>query len=530
MPEPNPYSLFMSPVTETEICNIVKLFKNNKAPGLDEFSPRIIKTVIDSICKPLCHIFNLSLSTGNFPDNMKVARVTPIFKSGDKEQVSNYRPISVLSTFSKILERIIYKRTYNFLEEHNCLFANQFGFRRDHSTQLSLLELTNKVIDAFEDSSFAIGVFIDLSKAFDTVNHDILLSKLKYYGIRGIAHDLFSSYLKNRRQCTVFNSKMSDFKNITCGVPQGSLLGPLLFILFVNDIYRSSSILSFVLYADDTNILYSHKNMETLSRTVNTELSKVCTWFAANKLTINQNKCNYMIFYNSPRPPEHYNSVVIRLNNHTLPRVESAKFLGTILDSKLSWKQHINALESKIAQNTGLIYRLSMFLPERILRTLYCSLILPYLSYCNIIWANTYPTSLTKLCALQNKAVRTITRSQPSDKSDPLYKSQKLLYIDDINKVQQCSLLYKCLNSLLPAQFCNKFLHVSDRHKYNTRSGNDIFIPNHRTRIFQNNILFTGPKHWNELPKSLQTSPYLSSFTRNLKKLLISKYKSNDKS
>ena len=391
--EPNSKSLFFNPVTQREICNIVMRLGNNKAPGIDECSPKIVKLVIELISEPLCHIFNLSLASGTFPDKMKTARISPIFKTGDKEQVSNYRPISVLSIFSKILEKVIYKRTYNFLENNKCLFESQYGFRSDHSTELALLELTNKIIDSFEHDSFAIGIFIDLSKAFDTIDHTILLAKLNNYGIRGTALDLFSSYLSNRKQCTIYNSVQSEYRTITCGVPQGSLLGPLLFILFINDIHRSSNLLSFIMYADDTNIVYSDKNLYHLCETVNTELQNVCNWLCANKLTINYKKCNYIIFRNSTRHID-LNHVEVKLNNQNIPRVENTRFLGVIIDSNLTWTHHVNEIENKVAKNIGIIYRLSFYLPKTVLRTLYCSLILPYFYYCNLVWANTYQNHL----------------------------------------------------------------------------------------------------------------------------------------
>ena len=209
---------------EAEICSIVNSFRNNTASGIDDFSPRIIKCIIKEISKPLCHIFNLSLSTGIFPDKLKIARVTPVFKSGDKCELSNYRPISVLSCFSKILEKIVYNRTVKFLDRNNILGSYQYGFRSKYSTSMALTDIANKIVDSFEENSFLIGIFVDLSKAFDTINHDIMLTKLKHYGIRGLAQSWYNSYLSNRYQCTKYKNCMSESKKIVCGVPQGSLL------------------------------------------------------------------------------------------------------------------------------------------------------------------------------------------------------------------------------------------------------------------------------------------------------------------
>ena len=340
--EPIINSIFLSPVTEHEIIKIVTAFNNNKASGIDgiDFSPKVIKLVIGHISKPLCHIFNLCLLNGNFPDKLKLAKVSPIFKKGDKQVLSNNRPISVLSVFSKILERIIYDRIYKFIDQNNILFKNQYGFRKNYSTSMALLEVANTIADAFESNSYSLGVFIDLSKAFDTINHEILLSKVYHYGIRGTAHDLLANYLTNRQQCTKYMTSKSDFSPITCGVPQGSLLGPLLFLLYINDIHMSSNILSYFLYADDTTIVYSDSNLEKLYRVVNDNLDNVFKWFSANKLSVNLKKCNYILFRNSNRTID-LASKEIKLNDVVLPRVEETKFLGVFIECRLSWKSHI---------------------------------------------------------------------------------------------------------------------------------------------------------------------------------------------
>ena len=342
----NSNSIYFYPTNETEICNIVNLFKSNKASGLDDFSPSIIKSVIGTISKPLCHIYNMSMNEGIFPDKLKIARVTPIYKKGDKSEVSNYRPISVLSCFSKILEKIIYKRVITFLDKNDILSKNQFGFRNKYSTSMALVDICNKIVDTFEENSFMIGIFIDLSKAFDTINHSIMLSKLRHYGIRGIAYNWFSSYLSNRCQCTKYKSSVSSLKQISCGVPQGSLLGPLLFILYINDIENSSPLFSFLLYADDTNIIYRHKDLNELQRQANDNLKKVSVWFRANKLSVNPQKCNFMIFSNRSRFHD-LTALEINLNSVRLPMVEYTKFLGVYVDSKLSWKYHLREVEKK---------------------------------------------------------------------------------------------------------------------------------------------------------------------------------------
>jgi hypothetical protein len=237
------------------------------------------------------------LKYGVFPENLKTAKVTPIYKTGDPSDVSNYRPISVLTCFSKILERAMYNRLYSFLTINNILYDKQFGFKSGHSTNHAIIHLVQEIFKAFDENKFTLGVFIDLSKAFDTVDHNILLHKLKNYGIINYNLLWFKSYLTNRKQYISFNDSKTDLATISCGVPQGSILGPLLFLIYINDLNKFSNILNSILFADDTNLFYSNKDINYLFETVNKELAKLSEWFIANKLSINIKKTKYTFFH-----------------------------------------------------------------------------------------------------------------------------------------------------------------------------------------------------------------------------------------
>ena len=242
----------------------------------------IVKDTLCYILKPLLHTINLSFQQGVVPSECKLAKVIPIYKSGDKCEINNYRPISILPAFSKVIERLMYNRLIDFFAKHDILYEKQFGFRAKHSTNIALAYLIDKIVSSHEKHDIVLGVFIDLQKAFDTVNHDILIKKLEIYGVRGIALNWFASYLSQRQQYVSFNDCNSNVGNISCGVPQGSILGPLLFLVYVNDMFRVSSILETVLFADDTSLFMSGSNINEMIECMNAELQHLVTWLVYN--------------------------------------------------------------------------------------------------------------------------------------------------------------------------------------------------------------------------------------------------------
>ena len=275
----------------------------------------------------MTQIFNTSISTGIVPDKLKIAKVIPIYKKDSPELFSNYRPVSVLPCFSKILERLVFNPCMNYLDTHDILNKKQFRFRYNHSTYMAIFELVDKISMAVENNETTVGIFLDLSKAFDTIDHNILSYKLEYYAFRGNILKWFTDYLYNRKQYVLYNSCKSNHKNILCGVPQGSILGPLLFILYVNDITNTSNVLEFVLFADDTTITYSHSDVMSKFDMINSELQEVTNWFKANKLSVNASKTNYMRLGTNHKLSRLDESASIILDNTTLKRVKNTKFL-----------------------------------------------------------------------------------------------------------------------------------------------------------------------------------------------------------
>ena len=327
----------------------------------------------------LTKIVNKSWTSGKFPRSLKIAKVIPIYKAEDKQIVSNYRPISILPVLSKIFEKIVFKQMLNYLEKFSLLNNNQYGFRPSRSTTQAVLDNLQYIYKNLDSNHTVLSIFLDFSKAFDCIDHKILLSKLNLYGFRGIANQWFTSYLQNRKQFVSVNGAESNLTSITHGVPQGSILGPILFLLFINDFPDSSIFFKFTLFADDSNLLCKFKNVNTISiyNDVCQNLNSVYDWLSENKIKVNVDKCKYIIFSYGRKtdlPP-------LKFGSGTILQTSNYKFLGITLDQNLNFREHVNTIKSKLSKSVGVLFKLNKFLPPNILKLLYDTLIKPYLTY-----------------------------------------------------------------------------------------------------------------------------------------------------
>ena len=333
----------------------------------------------------------------------------------------------------------------------------QFGFRKNHSTSLALVTLLESITSALDNLEFSICILIDFRKAFDTVEHSILLNKLHHYGIRGTALQWFNSYLTNRYQYVNYNNTTSNMKQIVCGVPQGSILGPLLFLLYINDISSVSNVFFSVLFADDAKLLYSSNNLQELSATVYNELSNIMQWLNANRLSLNIEKTNFMIFR-----PRGKNEVcpTIHICGAEIQEVDSAKCLGIMVDNKSNWMEHIKCISQKIAKGIGIIIKARKSFESETLLNLYNALILPHISYGIQVWGTAASIHLHRLYVLQKKIVRIICGVHPRTHTEPLYKSLNILNIDQIRDYSIALFMYKLTKHLLPPLFENMFINL----------------------------------------------------------------------
>lgn len=515
-------SFVFYPTDPHEIINIVDGLHDKVSSGVDCISVNLLKKCITSISEPLSELINSSFCTGRVPDCLKVAKVYPIYKGGGEKEFSNFRPISILPSFSKIFEKAVYNRLSKYLNTKHLLVDNQFGFRPSFSTSMAIQDMHEQISKSMDKHEISVGVFLDLSKAFDCVNHEILLRKLEHYGIRGIALNWFRDYLSNRKQLVFYNNVSSELLDISCGVPQGSILGPLLFIIYINDIVNCSKVLHFILFADDTNIFYSSSDLSGFIDTVNGELAQLAEWFRANKLSLNIKKTNYILFGNRIRV-DSLSTTCITIDGVSVSRVSSTKFLGVIVDESLNWKQHVAHVSSKVSKSIGVINRVRYILSRELLLLLYQTMIYPHLLYCNVIWGNANQTTLYPLVCLQKRAVRVITCSEYRAHTSPIFARLGLLKLPDINKQQVLLFVYRFKNSQLP--FYSNLIKPNKFHcPYDMRNKNEFFLENYNLEVRRKCIANYGPDLWRSLSQDIKNSSSIALFKQNLTYSLLSGY------
>ena len=415
----NSRPLVFAPTDLLEVERIVYNMKET-APGHDSLPCFIFKDNFNILGAVLVHLFTLSMNNGVVPRDMLVGKVTTIFKSGDPMQMSNYRPISILPVLSKVLEKLIYSRVMNHLQKYNYLTRSQYGFRTGCSTEGALQDMCLSLYDNFEHGHYCLGAFLDLSKAFDSLDRDILLRKLVVYGIIGNELKWFKSYFSDRQQYVVYNNKSSSRLPVNYGAPQGSIIGPLLFLIYINDIVFATNHVKFILFADDTNLFYSSNNIISLYETFNNELDSIDQWLLSNKLTLNIDKTNYILFHRQQRRLPHYNGT-LSIGGREVERVRETKFLGVILDESLTFKSHIALIAKRLSRYIGVFYRIRNFLTTKYLKLLFNSLVLPNLMYCNGVWGACSAASLRPLVTLQKRMIRVISFAPWLVHTDPLF-------------------------------------------------------------------------------------------------------------
>lgn len=532
------FSLSSSPVTATEILNATKLLLDKKTLDHNGISTSFIKKIIFQIMKPLHHIFLLSFQKGIVPSQLKIAKVIPIFKAGDRCSMDNYRPISLLSTFSKIIEKIVANRLTIFLNNSNILSKWQFGFRRNHSTIHPMFHFTNFLSNAFNAKKHSLAIFCDLKKAFDCCDHSILLSKLAKYGIRDNALLWFKSYLSNRKQFVTINGKNSLLTDVILGVPQGSILGPLLFLIYINDLPISSKLFT-LLFADDTTLLASADSVVSLCNFVNIEFKKVCDFFRTNKLMLHPDKTK-LLFYSTSHKGE---GVKIYCNNNNgdlldpslIKKIElisnnddppAAKFLGVFFDSSLSFKFHIHNIKKKLSKALYSLRMAKNLLSSKSLKLVYYSIFHCHLIYAIQIWSSCIPSLINELFKLQKSAIRIICNASYNAHTEPLFKKEEILPLPDLVTFFKIQFIQRFTHNFLPVSFDEIWIKNSVRNlgenEIQLRNNNEFRIPPSRLAITDRLPTHSFILTWEQFPhEQLKFTKNKLEFDNKLKKFFI---------
>ena len=506
-------SFQLEPVTNEECSNIINSLKNTNE-HIDHISVKVFKRSQDFFVPTICEIINLSFSTGIFPACFKHAIVIPIFKKGDPCNVSNFRPIAILPFIGKIFERSLTVRLLNYANMCNILSPHQFGFIQGKCTQDAVIMLTDRIYDCLNerDGSFCANVFVDFQKAFDTIDHQILFRKLEIYGITGLPLLLLKNYFSDRTQSVRIGNTFSSSKPITKGVPQGSIIGPLAFLLFINDLPNISNVFSTVLFADDTTISFKCNSVEQFNHISNIEMQKFFQWSSANKLILNLSKTYYIIHSFRNFNTENFD---LKINNHNIENVDQGLFLGTYIDKKLNFKSHIDYISSKISKSIGILFKLSKLKAcKSVLKHIYYSLVHSHLIYNIICYAGTYDSHVERLFLLQKRALRIINKSSFLAHTDPLFHSNNILKVQDMYKLYVAIYMY---NNWEAESYA-----VS--HDYNTRNRNSLVPSAARLTATERSISVVGPNIWNSIPFDIRESPTISIFKNRFKAYLLSNY------
>jgi exonuclease III len=511
--------------TPNYVANVIHNLQNNCAAGLDGLKAGPLKAVSDVLCGPITHLVNLCFRTQSFPDGLKEARVTILHKKGDKNMLSNYRPISVLKVLSKVLEKCISQQLYEYFESTKLFVNEQFGFRRQKSTELALLSAKEYILSAFKENQYVLGIFIDIQKAFDSLKHNILVRKLQHYNVDVSAINLISSYLSNRKQQVVLAESSSEFTALRFGVPQGSILGPLLFLIYINDVVNvlpRKDNATTIMYADDTNYLLKGQEARQLEQWGQQTLDNISDWAERNGLIVNKKKTEAIVFQAKNKTVP---SINLYFEGHKIDFVDNVRFLGVYFSRDLSWNYHVNnALMPKLACITGILRRIQYLIPLRVHKLIYYSLFHSHLYYCLLVHGTCGKTLTDKLHSMQKRLVR-IMFNLPSDYPSTLLEP----YIRRMDLVRVTNLYdYKLLRSIHVSCKANEHylsmsnLKLHEPSKYETRNSQMYVVPFTKREYGRQSIEYRLPAKLNDVQEFDPASRCSPKALKELLKILLS--------
>lgn len=508
-------SFVLLDTTPGEVNSVLMSLKSDSAPGWDNISTGFLKYARNEVVPIICHLANVCFSKGVFPAALKQAIITPVHKSGDRDDVNNYRPISVLPVISKILEKLINDRLHKYLEKFKIISDSQFGFRHGRSTEDAVAALSSHIVDQLDRKHKCLAVFIDLKKAFDTVSVPILVQKLECIGIRGTPLALLKDYLTDRKQKVKIGQSISDTANVLYGVPQGSVLGPTLFLVYINDLcnlkVESGRVFS---YADDTALVFSGPSWKDVQLATEKGLVRVANWLQRNLLSLNISKTKYICFsiYNNSQPDTDFNIKVHTCGNHmnddctciSIDKVTSTKYLGVMIDQRLSWYAHIDLVGNRIRKLTWIFKNLRHVASVNLLTRVYVALAQAVITYCIPIWGGAYKTKFIELERAQRHLIKVMFFKPYRFPTEKLYEISNLLTVRKLYVLYTILRLHKSL-TYDPTILTRRRHHAVA----GTRSCNTLFaqkqLNNQSAHLYNqiNKILFLYPKTLYENKKAL---------------------------
>ncbi len=508
-----PPSFEFKELEEYDIAVLMRDLKPTTSAGIDGLSSRILKAAGPSLFKPLKHVLNLSLRSSVFPENWKTGCVTPLFKEGDASNPSNYRPISLLPTLGKLLERVAHTQLYQHFTDHQVLSNCQSGFRKGHSTTTCLFDFLDNIYQEVDEGRLCGVLFLDLRKAFDTVDHKILLKKLQNYGIRRSSINWIESYLSNRHQITKVNNTKSSPLPVSVGVPQGSILGPLLFTIYINDLPIHLVNCKTNLYADDTALTVSGNSPNEVVHLLNNHLVRVSEWFQVNRLSLNHDKTKYM-FFGTRNRVEQPADIPVKCGETEIKQVTVFKYLGVKLDSTLSFHNHVQYIKQKTIGKVKLLSRVTPFLPQHLNINLYQSLIKPHFDYCDTVYGSIGQGDAYELQKIQNMCLRNILKVPKLTPTAEIHSRTNMIHLDLARWQHTAIDMFKVYNGLHPQKVNNMFVKLSDSHDRVTRASTEprFYPPRCKLTMSSGNLRTRGVKIWHQVPLAFRYCITLKEF------------------
>ena len=505
-------------VSVGKVVKLLKGLSNCKAAGLDKISGKILKVAANTIAPSLTHIFNHGLISNCFPYEWKMARLVPIHKKGPRNLTENYRPISILPAISKIMERIMYDQIYQYLSDNSLLSEHQFGFRKFHSTASALLDSTNSWYVNMDRKKFNLVVLLDLKKAFDTIDHGILLSKLELYGITGSALSMIRSYLTDRNQKCQLGDLMSTERRVTCGIPQGSILGPLFFLVYINDLPECLNQATPRLFADDTNLTVAGESIQEIELNMNSDLACINEWLLANKLSLNVTKTEFILIGSAHKLNNLVTQPDLKINHKKIKQVCNATVLGVELDDKLSWNRHIDKVAKKVTSGIGAIRKIRDCVDRDTLISIYNALINPHFDYCSEVWDTLGVELSNRLQKLQNRAARVIMNFGNDISGPEAIKALGWETLETRRAKSKAKTMYKVLNNLAPSSLAELFEQKRNITQYDLRgSSTSLQLPQPKTEKLKKSFSYDGARVWNSLPADVRNSDTLTIFKNGIR-------------